>query len=406
MPDRLSQLAVHLSSQHEEIVDRWRVICESDDEMAVVSKLTRSEFRDNIPAAIDGFCRVLRMGDREATYEAIRDEVAKHGHHRWKQGFSLEQLIRDWGHLNRVLLGLSAEFLRRSGEADADDAIAAFDRLEHFMTEAISGSVRRFDDLRRAEAASLARDLQSVKEKFGTLTESRGQMLREAAHDIRGGLSAIAGASAVLKHTQTPTASLLDTLDVLDQGVQSVQDMLNSLLDLSRLESGADGVKLLSVNIATVLRELAAQHSAAASEQGVALHADGPEELCIETDPEKVRRIAQNLLTNALEHTPHGEVRITWTLDSQRWALRVSDTGPGMQDSVGPPVAQELDEPQPGGDTHYDPTAPCFSGEGIGLTIVKRLCDLLDAGVSLESAQGQGTTVTVNFPLGYGDGSP
>lgn len=118
----------------------------------------------------------------------------------------------------------------------------------------------------------------------------------------------------------------------------------------------------------------------------------------IEVDP---TTIAQNLLVNALEHTSHGEVRLIWKRDAIRWLLQVRDTGPGMQDQLGLRVAQELDHRDADRYPELRDAPFAYSGEGIGLSIVKRLCGLLDVEVALSLRRGQGTDFTVKFPLGY-----
>lgn len=401
MTDHLNRVACHLRDQQELIVDRWRKACEQDEGLEVVHRLTREEFRNNIPGVIEALCDALTTSPREPS-DTTRTEVGKHSHHRWKQGFHLRQLIRDWGHLNRVLIAVVNEFSCVNPDCQESDRSKANDRLAAFITDAVSSSVRRFDELRRAEAASIETDLTAAKRQFEELTETRGQLLREAAHDIRGGLSAIEGASTVLKLSEQADDSFNEVLEALESGVDSVKQMLDSLLDLSRLEAGADKLELLSVNIAEVIEQIVVQYGAVAANKEITLRADGPKELWVRTDASKVSRIAQNLVVNALQHTTSGEVRLTWMPEADAWLLMVSDTGPGIQDVVGSPTAQELDGPDLDRETSDLNKPHACTGEGIGLMIAKRLCDLLDARISLESEAGKGTTFTVQFPNGYG----
>jgi len=394
----LTEVADSLRDRQKEVIERWMQACEADDAMDVVSRLTRAQFKNNLPSAIEQLSRMLLPEADATSLDRINDEVAKHGHHRWKQGFNLRQLIRDWGHLNEVLVDFIDAFFKERGlEASADRSVA-LGRLAQYMTEAASSSVWRFDELRHAQAASVTDDLISVKGEFERVTRARGAMLREAAHDLRGGLSSVALASDVLKGA--PEASSFgDVLDTLDRGIKSVSDMLNSLLDLSRLESGADSLELLTVNVAEVFQQLVHQYRSIATEKGLSLTCSGPEELIVKTDPAKVRRIAQNLLVNALQHTTRGEVCLLWSLSADHWVLEVADTGPGIQEFAGSAIAQELD--------HNDRSRPTrdgsltYRGEGIGLTIVKRLCELLDAGISLQSSPGKGARFTVELPVDY-----
>jgi signal transduction histidine kinase len=148
-------------------------------------------------------------------------------------------------------------------------------------------------------------------------------------------------------------------------------------------------------------------------------------------DPVKIRRIAQNLLLNALKYTLHGGVKVTWSEDEaepdQRWVLCVQDTGPGLASghfsSLTLALEEATDEAQlteEKAEQAGDPSAnvepvplldswssqlsnPAPSGEGIGLSIVKRLCELLDAGLELVTEPGKGTTFRVTFPRRYPD---
>ncbi len=153
--------------------------------------------------------------------------------------------------------------------------------------------------------------------------------------------------------------------------------------------------------------------------------------MAVEGDAVKVRRIAQNLILNALHYTDRGGVRVTWeaidTIDARRWLLCVKDTGPGFDDGAATPVAAALKEGtddlntverageqvgmaapeiQPARTLDRESTSrPHKAGEGIGLSIVKRICELLDATLELQTSPGQGTTFRVNFPRSYGEGA-
>jgi signal transduction histidine kinase len=140
-------------------------------------------------------------------------------------------------------------------------------------------------------------------------------------------------------------------------------------------------------------------------------------------------RILQNLVLNALKVTQSGGVRVTWeageeAADSNQWALCVQDTGPGFKSAATPIKTMLKDATEAARDAEEsadaeepalltaDPAPTLTSessargqrvprGEGIGLSIVKRLCELLDASIELQSSPGQGTTFRVVFPRAY-----
>jgi signal transduction histidine kinase len=166
-----------------------------------------------------------------------------------------------------------------------------------------------------------------------------------------------------------------------------------------------------------------------AADRNLFLKCEGPASLEVEGDAVKVQRILQNLVLNALQATQSGGVLVTWEAgssptDSHQWALCVQDTGAGFT-SDAMPLRQELkdategvreveESPQSDHSSSLSASpAPTLdsqsrgngrrlpAGEGIGLSIVKRLCELLDASIELQSATGQGTTFRVIFPRHY-----
>jgi len=169
---------------------------------------------------------------------------------------------------------------------------------------------------------------------------------------------------------------------------------------------------------------------AVAAERNLFLQLEGSPSLRVEGDPVKVQRIAQNLLMNALNATSSGGVRVTWEErtvgEHGQWMLCVQDTGPGLAVGTAAPLqralkhateeAQQVEEQasplEKRESEGLEPAATLTSrtpnqhsrdlgGEGIGLSIVKRLCELLDASLELETSPGAGTTFRVIFPRQY-----
>jgi signal transduction histidine kinase len=149
-----------------------------------------------------------------------------------------------------------------------------------------------------------------------------------------------------------------------------------------------------------------------AEQRHLFLRCDGPTGFAADGDPVKIRRIAQNLILNAVKFTREGGITVTWgdseTHDPKRWQLRIEDSGPGFHSSAGKPMAQAL-EVQPGSEVNgvsgarSEASRPVQNetGEGIGLSIVKRLCDMLDATIEMKSVANVGTTFRILFPRKY-----
>jgi signal transduction histidine kinase len=213
---------------------------------------------------------------------------------------------------------------------------------------------------------------------------------------------------------------------MLKTSVASLNDMLNDLLSLARLEAGHEQRELSTFDAAALLRDFCTASQTAARDRGLFLKMDGPSSLPVESDRAKILRILQNLLLNAVKYTQRGGISVTWGLDdgrdTDRWTFSVQDTGPGIDENGAAPLAQELHNATEAADDARDANAdrrrelvaattlPSASddlqpsqqpGEGVGLTIVKRLCELLDASLELATKPGHGTTFRVVLPRRY-----
>lgn len=265
---------------------------------------------------------------------------------------------------------------------------------------------------------------------LNALEGTRAAGWHQAAHDLRGGFSTVELASALLNDQGLPEPDRLQTTVLLQKSVLFLHDMLNNLVDVSRLSAGHEQRKVAPFDAARLLSDFCSTMQSVAGSKGLYLKCEGPESLLVEGDSGKVHRILQNLVLNALKYTQHGGIAVSWESrkenDADHWAISVQDTGPGFQSDLGLPMANQLTQASHGAhDLENQASAKCISsnpdesvmtqasqlhpplhqqaGEGIGLSIVKALCDLLDATLELETHTGQGSTFCVSFPVNYGN---
>jgi signal transduction histidine kinase len=231
------------------------------------------------------------------------------------------------------------------------------------------------------------------------------------AADLLGGPSIVASERAAFAST-------------LQKGVQSITTMLGELMELARLEAGEECREITMFDAAALVTELGEVNRAFARTRRLFLETSGPPGLSVDGDPGKVRRLLQNLVMNALRYTQHGGVTVSWGEEQENWWLMVKDSGPGLLAGPGAPMVVGLQEATASaresdvktaatkGETSHvlvppddAPAAPRPArqqpGEGIGLSIVKRLCELLDASLEMASSAETGTTFRVVFPRCY-----
>lgn len=425
---QLDALATELLQRRELILDEWRRTGDAAAQGGIESSLSRVQFNDHIPAVLDCLAHTIRGWPDEYDPAGAQDQdarVCEHGLQRWQQGYQLRELIREWGHLQICV----AEELERYAAAhpDLDPTVmpAARRAWLRLCASGVTESATQYWRLHQSESAGHVHDLEQALAALHTMEQLRAEGWRQAAHDLRGSVTVVKGASALLQGGgSAPIVS--EAAEMLRTSVISLHEMLNDLLSLARLEAGHEERTVTAFDAAALLREFCAASQAAANDRGLFLKMEGPDTLPVQGDRTKVVRILQNLLLNALKYTQRGGVRVTWGVDegrdTDRWTFSVQDTGPGIDENDAAPLAQELhgatqianDATEANTDRRRDiaPAATLRSasaalpqseqaGEGVGLTIVKRLCELLDAGLELATEPGRGTTFRVILPRRY-----
>ena len=430
--DDLRALAAHLARRRPQILRAWHRLVEEDPELTTASSISRSQFYDHIPQVLDAFERRLCAEDaidkREANAEQ-KQSAAEHGLHRWQQGYRQSETMREWAHLHLCLLDELEHFAMECPAGEATAMRTARRALARLCGDGVCESAARYARLQQVEAAGRVRDLEQALLQLQSGERERAQRWREAAHDLRSTVSVVTTAAAVLDRDGVPESARIQMSQAFQRGTTSLRELLEDLMDLARLEAGQEQRKLVRFDAAAALKEFCEPLRVLAAQRSLFLRTDGAEKLLVEGDPVKVMRIAQNLVTNAINATERGGVRLTWEErnvdDRSQWILCVQDTGSGLNPVTAAPLeralkratdesneVEQLADETGTSEAKLDPapTLPSRSsrdpsrdlgGEGIGLSIVKRLCELLDASLELETSAGQGTTFRVIFPLRY-----
>jgi signal transduction histidine kinase len=422
----LAALARHLRARRETLLGAWRQSVDADPHLTTASTLSKSQFIDHIPEMLDIFERRLTVQSepqKRAATDEQKEGAAAHGLQRWQQGYNQRETARDWGHLQLCLLAELESF-----ESTLDDSTRAAmpiarRALVRLVNDGVSESASQYAQMRQSEAATQVAELERALEALAALEEQRAGIWREAAHDLRGSVGVLQSASTVLDWDGAPDAVRHQSLQVLKRGVHTLHELLSDLMDLARIDAGHERLSLEAFDAAATLRDLCESLRVVANERNLFLRVSGPSTLPVHGDRIKVVRVAQNLLLNALHYTRTGGVTLEWqahgTQARPQWRMSIIDSGPGVTQTSSAPIAQALEEAtrasrrlageassaaadgQDSRDAEDSVTAAHPGhGEGIGLTIVKRLCDLLEASLELQSCP-EGTTFRVTLPREY-----
>jgi len=260
----------------------------------------------------------------------------------------------------------------------AEEALAASNEsLEGRVRERTMELLRLNDELSRAKAA--ADDANLSKTKF----------LAAASHDILQPLNAARlYASSLIERDQrdgTPDLALS-----LATSLEAVEDILMTLLDISRLDAGAMRAEITSFRLADVFSGIKTDLEPMAREKHIDL-TFVPTSLSVKSDRRLLRRLIQNLVSNAIKYTPTGRVLVGVRRRKTKLRLEVWDTG------VGIPLSQQklvFDEFQ-----RLDDGAKLARGLGLGLSIVERIARLLRHPLKLQSEVGKGSVFSIEIPI-------
>lgn len=425
---QLAALSDHLAARREAILVAWRQLDRADPEQMTGRSLTLGQFLDHIPAILDAYELKLRSrpggADAQSADADKKEEGVKHGLHRWQQGYRLQELISECGHLQLCVFEELGRIVAAHPELEPATLLEAHRQLLHLIGDTISESAGQYQRMQQAEAASRVVDLMSALATVDELEQRRAALIHQAVHDLNSDVLGVSMAATMVGRSGLDEADRAESTVFLQRATQGLTTMLGELMDLARLEAGQENREIAPFDAAALITELCDANQPFARERDLFLRAEGAGRIAVEGDADKVRRVARNLVVNALKYTDTGGVTVSWGEEKENWWLMVKDTGPGMLTDAGTSMvdglqeatasAKESDEKSAASEGETSqvlptpkeavaPTRPSQHqpGEGIGLSIVKRLCELLDASLEIASSAATGTTFRVVFPRLY-----
>ena len=413
MNSELLALAQHLNARRDAILFTWRNAVRRDPTLTTSDALPREDLYDHIPALLATFARELanaRVDNPEGVRDAAQGSAAAHGLQRWQQGYDLREVTRELVKLNECVVSELEEYTQAHPEVSHAAIATARRAWATLCSTGIEESVGQYFQLQQEEAAGHVKDLESALEDIRALEQQRGDLWRQAAHDLRGNLGVVANATVGLTNSALRESSRDDFVRILMRNVTSLHHLLEDVTGLARLQAGREERHVAPVDVTPLVQQLCEGIRPLAQQRHLFLRCEGPAGFAADGDAIKIRRIAQNLILNAVKYTQQGGITVKWgdsdRNDAKRWELCVIDTGPGFHTSSGQPLANALEKadvssaaPKP--EAVRGETTREEAGEGIGLSIVKRLCEMLDATIELKSETGVGTSVRILFPRHY-----
>lgn len=280
--------------------------------------------------------------------------------------------------------------------------------IEHAQGMLVAAAIRDVTDRKRAEAelihareaanrereaADGAREIANqAREAADRANQGKSRFLATASHDLRQPLQTLELLNASVRRLPTSEA-VAGAVAQQGMAIAAMSRLLNALLDISKLESGAIKPEPTDFAVATLFEELRREFATSAADKGLQFQVSAGEEVA-HSDPSLIGQIMRNLVSNAIKYTQQGLVSLRSAASPEAMLrLEVLDTG------IGIPAAQI----QYIYDEFYQvgvPTNSSRDGYGLGLSIVQRLVKLLNLELDVHSEVGKGTVFSLRIPAG------
>ncbi|MDJ0794891.1 MAG: PAS domain S-box protein [Woeseiaceae bacterium] len=345
------------------------VIIDEDGKIAIVN--CRAE-------AMFGYERADMLGQ---PVEMLLPERLRRIHAAHRSGFAMNPRLRP--------MGQGQELVARAEDGSEFPVEISLSPVYTSKHRFISSVIRDVTERKRMEDEIIAARLEAER-----ANKANSAFLAAASHDLRQPVQALSLLNGALRRTITDERAL-EMVDSQQHSLTAMTNLLNSLLDISRLDAGAVTPECEDFPIQRLIDRLSDEFARQAQHAGLEFSA-GTSTAVINSDPNLLDEIIQNFVSNAIRYTESGSVRMECEESDGIFTLKVIDTGIGIAEDQLDEIFREF----------HQCKAPGASKEGfgLGLAIVKRLSDLLGLHLHVESKLGKGSSFSISLPMVDGAG--
>jgi PAS domain S-box-containing protein len=268
------------------------------------------------------------------------------------------------------------------------------------LTMATTSAARQFDhdDLRLAEdlaaRAALAVDNATAYEQLETANRLKDEFLATLSHELRTPLNAVVGYARLLRSGTVPAERMPQMIEVMDRNATALTQIVEDVLDVSRIMSGKSRLRVQPVDVGQVLRDAVATIMPAAEAKGVRVQTVFEAEAAVSGDPDRLQQVFWNVLSNAVRFTPRsGRVQVRLQRVNSHVEVVVTDTGIGIPAWFLPHVFERFRQAEGGTNRQH-------GGLGLGLAIARHVVEMHGGTIHAASdGVGTGATFRIHLPV-------
>jgi signal transduction histidine kinase len=397
-PKILSKLGDYLLTHREEIIGEWLRAVEQNTGISSSDDLKYRELVDHLPQVFEDLAELLKSPQSYEKRVDVSQAARVHGKHRWRQGYKLEEVIREASIVRRILFRDWVEaYAKEVPEFKGEPRKAAENLIHQVVDDVVTDSAEQFVEEQQknliklnAELADALAEVRQQKAAAKAANQAKDVFLAMLSHELRTPLNPILlWVNATLKEEQL-APSLKEGLEMIRRNVELETHLIDDLLDVARITGGkvqlnlhpSDAAALFQNALEMVKGELAKKRLVVQVELTATNHR-------VLVDPARLQQVFWNVLKNAQKFTPQGgKVWIRSFNESQgKVVFEIRDNGKGIEPHVLPHIFEAFEQGPPNSD-----------GLGLGLAISKAIMELHGGGISAAS-KGKGSGATFRIEI-------
>jgi two-component system, sensor histidine kinase len=350
-----------------------RVLDFAPDALIIIDRRGDIVYANRQVETLFGYPASALVGEK---IERLLPERYRGRHVGHRQAYVENQRIRPMGS------GLDLFALRRDGtEFPVEISLSPAREGDEMLAVA---AIRDITDRREIQTA-----LREAREAADRANQAKSRFLATASHDLRQPLQALSLLNGTMRR-MVKEGALSEALSQEEQAISAMSRLLNGLLDISKLESGAIQPEITDFKVAALFEEMRNEFAALAASKGLTLEVESCGDR-VHSDPSLVGQVVRNLVANAIKYTSAGCVRLRCLHDRSLVRLEVLDTGVGIPAHELARIYDDFYQIGVSANTSRD-------GYGLGLSIVSRIVGLLRVKLDVQSKVGHGTVFALLLP--------
>ena len=396
----LSELGDYLIAHREEIIGEWLRAVEEDPDIRALDHLKdKKALVDHLPDLCQNLAELLKSPQSDQNRAKVSRAARVHGKHRWRQGYRLEEVIRETSIVRRIISHnwLDA-YARKVRKLDSGTRRAAENIIHRAVDDVISDSTEQFveEQLKatshlNSQLADALADVRLQKAAANAANTAKDRFLAMLSHELRTPLNPILlWANAMLAEKQT-APSLKGDIQMIRRNVELEASLIDDLLDVARITGGKLQLHLQLSDAAALFRDALEMVKAESvrKQQEICVEL-GATNHCVMVDRARIEQVFWNVLKNAQKFTPEGgtiSVR-SFNEGKEKVSFEITDSGKGIEPDLLPKIFEMFQQGAEGP----------LGGLGLGLAISKAIIES-HGGSIYASSKGSRTGATFTIEL-------